>query len=817
MRIPRLIFLTSTLALAAPTAHGQGRGQTQPAASRQFEQGEQALQAADAARARGDTRAAQTHLSEATAAFERALQADATFVDAYTKYAFALFAAGQPAAALPHLEAGLRAVPESLELTFWLGNVLLAAGRADAGVPHLERVARAGDTFPEANLLLGNHFYRAGDFGRAEDHLARYVSTHPDDVNARGTLGNAYFRRERFREARAEFDAVNKASPGNPQVLVNLGNCHLQLGDAAAAVRVLEQARALDPERESVWFNLGQAHLQGGHWADATQWFERYAVRQPTSFNGRYFLGTALFEGGQLEAARGALEAARALKADVPIVHYKLARLALKGGRLDAADTHVAAASALAPDDPWVASLRGTLARARGHLDAALALHKRAVELAPQQGRLRAVLGVTLAAMGQLEAAEQAVEAGLRLALQDTAVTRDAVHVLTLRARGLLAGGDAPGAIVRMRRVVMLSDASTDALAGLATALVAAGQIDEALAALEGPLARAPDSPALRAAEARARLAAGQTAAAITAAERASARLPSPENTALLASALVAAGDTDGALKVLAPFLRAEGGAEAPAAVVQAAAWAHLRRAARALGATPPSAEPAGADLKAARASGDRLDPRGAALLDYLSWVVALRRGDTAEATSLAALFSGPQAARLDAMALPAGHLDALQAATHLLGRREDKAIALLEPGRLAKQRGSLEARLLRRAYERQAERAYAAGALVDAGRALASADAIGHDAYTEHNLLALSLRAGKVKATARGKIERRLRTLAAQVPEAWFNWAALVDAQGRTEEAERAWTRYAQSNGPHAAKARELAEARRAGGEAKP
>jgi len=140
VRFRRLIFLTATLSLAALSALAQERAQPQAAASRLFEQGEQALEVAEAARARGDARAAQAHLSEATIAFERALQADAAFVDAYTKFAFALFAAGRADAGVPHLERVARhrltrSNDKALRSRAWtLGGPALALALACAGV-----------------------------------------------------------------------------------------------------------------------------------------------------------------------------------------------------------------------------------------------------------------------------------------------------------------------------------------------------------------------------------------------------------------------------------------------------------------------------------------------------------------------------------------------------------------------------------------------------------------------------------------------------------------------------------------------------------
>ena len=80
------------LALAAgaclpPTpAAAQGRYQPQGAAQRHFADGEAALQAADSAAAAGDEAGAQARHAEAADAFEKALEADPAYIDAFAKF-----------------------------------------------------------------------------------------------------------------------------------------------------------------------------------------------------------------------------------------------------------------------------------------------------------------------------------------------------------------------------------------------------------------------------------------------------------------------------------------------------------------------------------------------------------------------------------------------------------------------------------------------------------------------------------------------------------------------------------------------------------
>jgi Flp pilus assembly protein TadD len=129
----------------------------------------------------------------------------------------------------------------------------------------------------------------------------------------------------------------------------------------------------------------------------------------------------------------------------------------------------------------------------------------------------------------------------------------------------------------------------------------------------------------------------------------------------------------------------------------------------------------------------------------------------------------------------------------------------LLEGSKALRNKGGAEARVLRRAYERLAERAWAGGAFGDAAKHLKAAAALGRDPVVDHNLLAVELRGNR-----KAKVEPKLRALSGGVPEAWFNLGVTLEAQGRHEDAYKAFLRAGQLGGAHAAKARDLAEAKR-------
>jgi tetratricopeptide (TPR) repeat protein len=802
------LVATGAVSLAPPPAAlAQGRYQPQGAAQRHYAEGERLLAAADAARTGGDAAAAEARTREAADAFEKAIEADAAYVDAYAKFGLTTYSTGQSDRAIARLGPAVQRAPESPELAFWLGNHLLRAGRAAEGLPHLERVARQAEAFPEASLVLGTHYYKAGDLPRAQTALETYLRVRPDDVQARGTLGNAYFKAEKYPEALRAFEDVRRASPDNIQVQINLGTCHFQLGNYEKAVELLTDALRREPKRESVVFNLGQAYFQWKKYAEAAAQFRTFVAMKPDGFNGHYFLGSALFELGPTKDAEALASLGQAvrLKGDVAIVHYKIGLIHLRRGALDEAQKALDVARRLAPTDAWVASALGTLARKRGQWDAAATLHEQAVDGAPDKARLQANLALTRAGRKQWPEAEAAATRALALDATDGFVRDAAAHVLAGAARARLSNGDAAGAETLLRQAVAAAPGTALLRANLAVALQAAGRFAEAQAEVEAAARLAPADPSVQISRGRVLLAAGKPAEARTAVESVPAAAQAPAGLAVLGAAALRAGDPEAAVRALEAAVRA-----VPTDAVSARnlTVAHLSRAAREL--RDANGGAAGAEaLKAALRNEDALDVGLAHRARYLALLLALRRGDAGAAATwqqkLAAADKGDARAAPWLASAPPGHLDYLAAFTALLNRREDRAVALLEGSKALRNKGGAEARVLRRAYERLAEKAWTGGAFGEAAKHLKAAAALGRDTVVDHNLLAVELRTNR-----KAKLEARFRALTGGVPEAWFNLGVVLEAQGRHEDAFKAFLRAGQLGGPHAARARDLAEAKR-------
>jgi tetratricopeptide (TPR) repeat protein len=130
-----------------------------------------------------------------------------------------LVEAGQPARALPHLEAAHARAPEVTETTYYLGAARLRLGDEAGGRPLIEealaRDPRIG--YGEPHLRLGEFYL---DHGRAADalpHLERFIELHASSVEGQYQLARASLATGQADRARTALDEGARAYSGAPR------------------------------------------------------------------------------------------------------------------------------------------------------------------------------------------------------------------------------------------------------------------------------------------------------------------------------------------------------------------------------------------------------------------------------------------------------------------------------------------------------------------------------------------------------------------------------------------------------------------------
>jgi predicted O-linked N-acetylglucosamine transferase (SPINDLY family) len=212
-----------------------------------------------------------------------------------------------------------------------------------------------------------------------------------------------------------------------------------------------------------------------------------HAVPRRQVLEQLYALAVAQYRAGLTEAAIQTYQRCLALSPDSPEIHNNLGTALDRAGRLSEAVQCFQRALALNPSYVRPLVNLGKVLRLQGQPSESVALLERALSLSPDNPSALTNLGFALADLGRRQDAIRA----LRRATELDPGLAEAYHGL---GRVLLDSGDAAGAVNRLRRAVALRPAFTDACLLLATSLLAAQRLSQALGVVEQVLEQVPDN-----------------------------------------------------------------------------------------------------------------------------------------------------------------------------------------------------------------------------------------------------------------------------------------------------------------------------------
>ena len=150
---------------------------------------------------------------------------------------------------IPLIERALEAVPNSLQLWFWLGAAHERTGRATEAVGAFRRVLAIDPGFAPALNYLGYMWVEKGEnLEEAQQLVQQAVAIDPGNGAYIDSLGWAYFQLQEYSEAREYLEKAVELMPDDAVVLEHLGDVYDALGRVQDARRVYERAVELSPE-----------------------------------------------------------------------------------------------------------------------------------------------------------------------------------------------------------------------------------------------------------------------------------------------------------------------------------------------------------------------------------------------------------------------------------------------------------------------------------------------------------------------------------------------------------------------------------------
>jgi len=197
--------------------------------------------------------------------FEKAIESDGTYAEAWAQAGFCNEKLGKHAEAL---EASKRAVNlrPSAESYFNIGlaNFYLKQYR-DAAEGYRASIKLDPYNSADAYYALGL-VYR--DWGKADDEIQAYkqaIKLRPDYTVAYERLGSRYLKSKKFNEAIDVFRQLSALKPGDPFAPNSLGEAYVELNRLNEAVESFRQSIRLKPDFGKAYYNLGRTLLALGN------------------------------------------------------------------------------------------------------------------------------------------------------------------------------------------------------------------------------------------------------------------------------------------------------------------------------------------------------------------------------------------------------------------------------------------------------------------------------------------------------------------------------------------------------------------------
>ena len=196
--------------------------------------------------------------------FEKAVDADLNYAEAWYQAGYCYGVLGRHADALRASRQAAKLRPEWSATYINIGVSSFALGQYKDAVEAYKQALRLDDRNPDIEYSLGLTF---GKMNRTEEeilHYRRAITIKSDHANAIEKLGLALFKLRRYTDAAAAFDQLKIYKP-DAKTYNYLAECYLEIGKIEESVEALNSALGYNPDFEKARYNLGRAYVKLGN------------------------------------------------------------------------------------------------------------------------------------------------------------------------------------------------------------------------------------------------------------------------------------------------------------------------------------------------------------------------------------------------------------------------------------------------------------------------------------------------------------------------------------------------------------------------
>jgi len=196
--------------------------------------------------------------------FEKAVESDANYAEAWYQAGFCYGTLGRHAEALKASKQAARLRPDWAETFVNIGASSFSLAQYKDAAEAYKQAAKLDSDNPETQYALGLTFNK---LNRTDEEILSYkraIGIKPDHANAIEKLGLAYFKQKRWADSIAAFDQLKIYKP-DAKTYNYLGESYLELGKAEDSLEAFNNAVGYNPDFDKARYNLGRAYVKLGN------------------------------------------------------------------------------------------------------------------------------------------------------------------------------------------------------------------------------------------------------------------------------------------------------------------------------------------------------------------------------------------------------------------------------------------------------------------------------------------------------------------------------------------------------------------------
>ncbi len=201
--------------------------------------------------------------SRAVGYFEKAVEIDPNYAEAWYQAGFCYGMLGRHDDALKSSKQAAKLRPEWSETYINIGASSFALGQYKDAAEAYRQAAKIDGNNADAQYALGLSLNKLGRTDEEILAFKRAIAIKPDYANAYEFIGAAYFKQKRYNESLAAFEQLKTYKP-DAKTYNYLGENYFELGKTQESIDAFNNAVSYNSNFDKARYNLGKAYVKLG-------------------------------------------------------------------------------------------------------------------------------------------------------------------------------------------------------------------------------------------------------------------------------------------------------------------------------------------------------------------------------------------------------------------------------------------------------------------------------------------------------------------------------------------------------------------------